>query len=162
LEAGRNRQIPGRREKFVGLVDLVTRSSSIAIDTNIFILALDHPGTAGEKASAFLEHIKKINPKVFISVLAIEEFFIKVYKEGREKDTAKLFDFISMGGLASIVDMNREIVLLAAKIRASYTHVRAPDAIHLATALQSKAKIFITTDRKLPRKINRLNIKLLF
>lgn len=145
----------------MGLIDSITRSTIIALDTNIFIFALDHPGESGEKAGSLLEHIKHVSPKVFISVLTIHEFFIKVYKEGRGKDTDKLFDFISMGGLASLVDINREIALVAAKIRATHPHVRAPDAIHLATALQSKAKIFITTDRRLPRKINRLKIEVL-
>lgn len=145
----------------MGLIDSITQSSSIALDTNIFILALDHPGEAGEKASSLLEHIKNVSPKVFISVLTLHEFFIKVYKEGRERDTAKLLDFISMGGLASLVDINREIALSAAKIRATFIHVRAPDALHIATAIESKAKIFITTDRRLPRKINGLNIKVL-
>lgn len=145
----------------MGLIDSVTRSSIVAIDTNIFILAIDHPGAVGEKASVLLEHIKEVTPKVFVSVLTIEEFFIKVYKEKREKDTAKLLDFISMGGLATLVDLNRDIALLAAKIRASFVSIRAPDAIHLATAIESKAKIFVTTDRRLPRKINGLKIEVL-
>lgn len=145
----------------MGLTNSITKSSSVALDTNIFILALDHPGKTGEKAGTLLAHIKRVNPKVSISVLAIHEFFIKVYKEGREKNTAKLLDYISMGGLANFVDINREIALVAAKIRAIHSHIRAPDAIHIATAIESKAKIFITTDRRLPRKINGVKIEVL-
>lgn len=146
----------------MGLIDSITRSTPVALDTNIFIFALDHPGKPGEKAGSLLEHIKHVSPKVFISVLTIHEFFIKVYKIGREKDSDKLLDFLSMGGLASVVNINREIALAAAKIRATHTHVRAPDAIHIATAIESKAKIFITTDRRLPRKVNGLKIEVLF
>lgn len=39
--------------------------------------------------------------------------------------------------------------------------LKPPDAIHLASAIESGAKIFITTDNKLPRKIVGLTIQAL-
>ena len=132
----------------------------IALDSNIFIRALDDPGSLGEKSRTFLEKLRQDTSKVFISVMVLEEFFVKVYKQGEDKDFNSILDFITMGGLIHLVDVNREIALLAAKIRADY-NIKAPDAIHLASAIESGAKIFITTDKRLPRKIGKLTIQVL-
>ncbi len=132
----------------------------IALDSNIFIRALDDPGPLGEKSRTFLKDLRETTPTVFISVMILEEFFVKVYKTGREKDLDSILDFIILGGLAQLVDVNKQIALLAAKIRAQY-NIKAPDAIHLASAIESGAKVFITTDRRLPKKIGKLIVKIL-
>lgn len=132
----------------------------IALDSNIFIRALDDSGSLGEKSKNLLLELRQTTPKVFISVMVLEEFFVKVYKTGREADLNNIMDFITMGGSVQLVDINRQIALLAAKIRADY-NIKAPDAIHLASAIESGAKIFITTDKRLPRKISKLTIKIL-
>lgn len=132
----------------------------IALDSNIFIRALDDPGHLGEKSRTFLEKLRQVTSKVFISVMVLEEFFVKVYKQGKDKDVNSILDFITMGGLVQLVDVNRQIALLAAKIRADY-NIKAPDAIHLASAIEVGAKVFITTDRRLPKKIGKLKIEVL-
>lgn len=132
----------------------------IALDSNIFIRALDDPGPLGEKSRTFLKDLKETTPTVFISVMILAEFFVKVYKTGREKNLDSILDFITLGGLAQIVDVNKQIALLAAKIRAEY-NIKAPDALHLASAIEAGAKTFITTDRRLPKKIGKLTIKIL-
>lgn len=132
----------------------------IALDSNIFIRALDDSGPLGEKSRNLLVELKQATPKIFISVMVLEEFFVKVYKTGREADLNNILDFITMGGLAQLVDINRQIALLAAKIRADY-NIKAPDAVHLASAIEVGAKTFITTDKKLPRKIGELTVKVL-
>lgn len=145
------REIPGGGRSLVGV---------IALDSNIFIRALDDPGPLGKKSRAFLENIREKTPKVFISVMILEEFFVKVYKLKREKDLDSILDFITIGGLAKLVDVNKQIALLAAKIRADY-HVKAPDALHLACAIEVGAERFITTDKRLPRKIGKLKVEVL-
>ncbi len=132
----------------------------IALDSNIFIRALDDPGPLGEKSRTFLKDLKEKTPVVFISVMVLEEFFVKVYKSGREKDVDNILDFITLGGLAQLVDVNKQIALMAAKIRADY-HIKTPDALHLASAMEAGAGVFITTDRGLPRKIGKLTVQVL-
>lgn len=145
----------------MGVVDSIKESSNIALDTNIFILALDKPGLIGDKARNLLDHIRIVNPRVSVSVLVLEEFFVKVYKQKREKETAKVIDFIGLGGNANLVVINEQVAILSAKIRAEYGLRRAPDALHLASAIEAGARVFITTDRRLPRKIGKLTVKVL-
>lgn len=157
----RNKNLSQERTKFVGIGNLPIKSSeTIALDTNIFIYASGKTGKIAERATALLEKIKEESPRVFVSVIVIEEFFVKIYKERLENETPILFDFVTAGGLITIVDVNRDIALRAAKIRAEY-NVKAPDALHLATALHVGATTFITADRGAKRKIEGLIIKLL-
>lgn len=133
----------------------------VALDSNIFIRALDDPGLLGEKSRRLLEDLRQKSQKIFISVIVLEEFFVRVYKENREKDFDNILDFLTLGGLIQVVDVSRKIALLTAKIRADY-RIKAPDALHLASAIESGAKEFITTDRRLPGKVGKLTVKVLF
>lgn len=132
----------------------------VALDSNIFIRALDDPGFLGEQSRDLLEDFRQSLQKTAISVIVLEEFFVKVYREKREKDLESILEFITLDGLVQLVDVTRQIALLAAKIRSQY-NIKAPDALHLASAIDVGAKVFITTDKKLPRKIGKLTIRVL-
>ncbi|MBI2020680.1 PIN domain-containing protein [Candidatus Daviesbacteria bacterium] len=136
-------------------------SKIISLDTNIFIRALDDSTNLGDRARELIAEIRETVTKVFISTILLEEFFVRVYKEKLEKEEADILDFLTIGGLGTFVNMDQRIALLAAKIRADYPSVKGPDAIHLASAIEVGAKIFITTDRRLPQKIGKLTIQIL-
>lgn len=136
-------------------------SQIVSLDTNIFIRALDDPTGLGVRARELIAQIKKKAPRVFISTILLEEFFVRVYKDKREREESNILDFLTIGGLATFVNMDQRIALLTAKIRADYPSLRAPDAIHLATAIASGAKLFITTDRRIPKKIKGLKVAVL-
>lgn len=134
-------------------LDLGT-SGTLALDTNILITAFNSPQGAAAK---LLDEIGQNRPQVFISTLVFEEFLVEIYKKKLEKDLEIYEDFITASGLFMVVDMTRQIARKAAQIRANL-NIKAPDAIHIATALQSKAKTFVTLDRKIPKKIESLTI----
>lgn len=133
----------------------------VSLDTNIFISALNENSSKNKQSIEVLKRIQVKSDRVFISAILLEEFFVRVYKLKQEKDIDANLEFINLGGLCTIVDMNTSVALLAAKLRAEYSSLRAPDAIHLASAIENKAKVFITTDRRLPRKIGNLKIEML-
>lgn len=144
----------------MGLAISIRSSQAISLDSNIFIRALDDLGSLGDQARALLEHIKQVSPKIYISTILLEEFFVKVFKEKRESELVYIMDFLTLGGLITILDMNKEIAIMAAKVRSDYG-IKAPDAIHLASAINAGANVFITTDKRLPRKIGNLTVKVL-
>lgn len=133
----------------------------IGLDTNIFILAYDKKTPKGDRARELLQKNKEANSKIFISVIVIEEFLVRIYKEELEKDILKYEDFITAGGFITVVDVNRQIARTAAKIRAEYPSLRTPDAIHLASAISAGVNTFITTDKRIPGKIGKLTVKVL-
>src|SRR3989338_247889 len=130
----------------------------IALDTNIFILAYDKKTPKGDIARKLLQKNKESNTRIFISVIVIEEFLVRIYKQELEKDILKYEDFITAGGFITVVEVNRQIARTAAKLRAEYSSLRTPDAIHLATAIVSGAKLFITTDKRIPKNIKGLKV----
>lgn len=133
----------------------------ISLDTNVFICALNKKDSRQEKSLAILEQIKKKGISVSISVLVLEEFFIRIYKQKEEQDIPALLDFITMESIVAVLDVNQELALQAAKLRAEYTSLRTPDAIHLASAINAGAKVFITTDKRLPKKVGKLKVEVL-
>ncbi len=133
-------------------------SQTISLDTNIFIRALDDSTNLGDKARDLILEIKDATPRVFISTILLEEFFVRVYKDKREKEETNILDFLTLGGLGTFVSMDRQVALLAAKIRADYPTLRGPDAIHLASAISAGANTFITTDKRIPRRIKGLKV----
>ena len=141
----------------MGLAKAPILPQTIAIDTNILISAFNNPqGNSGE----LLDKIINSPTQVFISTLVFEEFLVKIYREKLEKDITLYEDFLTAGGLFTVVDMNRQIAKKAAQVR-SNTNIKAPDAIHIATAIESKAKAFFTSDKRIPRKIENLTISII-
>lgn len=142
----------------MGIVETITTSQIIALDTNIFIYALDTKNLKGDTARKILAKIKRVSPRVFISVLTFEEFLVRIYKQKLEKDLAYYEEFLTGGGIITVLNIDRQIARVAAKIRAEFKSIRAPDALHLASALTCGAKTFITGERRLPKKIGQLTI----
>ena len=142
----------------MGLTDSITSKKTLALDTSVLITAFNKPEG---KAGKLLDKIKELSPQVFISTIVFEEFLVKIYKKKLEKDIDIYEDFITAGGLFTVVNLDRQIARKTAQIRADFTHIRAPDAIHLATAIESKAKIFITGEKRLPRKIENLTVEVI-
>ncbi len=142
----------------------------IALDTNIFISALEDKTKVGKQAGDLLEKIKKDALQAYVSVLAVQEFMVKIYENGQDEMVGEYLEFLSGGGLITIVNFERDIALKAAKIRAmslldnklgKLPKIQTPDSIHLATALYAKAKVFYTTEKGLPKRIENMEIKVL-
>lgn len=145
----------------MGIENSITASSIIALDSNIFMYARNEDDPHHEAAKRLLEKIIHTTHKVFVSVMVFEEFLVKIYEKNLDKDLASYEDFLTAGGLITVVDMDRQVARMAAKLRADSPSLKTPDAIHLASALVSGATLFITGEKRLPRKIGKLAIKVL-
>ncbi len=131
----------------------------IALDSNIFIYALENTKELGDLSRGLLLEIKEQNHQPLTSVLTVQEVLVGVYKEGLSNKINEYLEFISGGGRIAVIDFNREVAVISARVRADYPHIKTPDAIQLATAINQGASRFYTADKKLPKKIGRLTIK---
>lgn len=132
----------------------------IALDTNIFVYAIERKDKYGDAARRLLEKIREEKDQVYTSVLTLHEILVGVHKRGFENKIPAILEYIAARGLVTIVDYDRQVALKSALIRAKYG-LKTPDSIHIACAMHAKAKKFITTDRRLVRKIEGLDIVLL-
>ena len=69
-------------------------------------------------------------------------------------------DFLKHGENFNLVTISAEIAEKAGKLRAKYLTLKAFDAIQIATALNVKAKLFITNDKKL-RNVKEIHVLVL-
>jgi len=135
--------------------------SKIALDSNIFIYAIENNEQLGDLARAFFEKIAVEKPQIVTSVLTIQEILVPTYREHLEEKIPTYLEFVTGGGANLVVDYTKPIALLAAQIRGDFPKVRTPDAIQIATAQFMECTEFITADKRLPQKIGKLKIKTL-
>lgn len=131
----------------------------IALDSNIFIYALENQEELGNLSRNLFSELNKPNYQLLTSVLTVQEVLVGAYKENLGSKVTEYLEFISGGGKITIVDFTREIAIISAQVRADHPKVKTPDAIQLATAISQDAKIFYTADKKLPNKIGKLEIR---
>ncbi len=63
-------------------------------------------------------------------------------------DNKKVLDFFTEKQF-KVCDFTSDIAILAGRLRYEHETLRVADAIHIATAIEHKAKYFITNDKKL-------------
>ncbi len=139
----------------------ITSTDSIFLDTNIFIYALEDEGRLGELSRGIFALIQKQSPRVYTSVITIHETLTGVYKAKQEDKILEYLEFIAGGGLIRVMEITRQIAMIAARIRAEFTSISSPDALQTAAAIDARCKLFITADRKLPKKMDSLEIKII-
>jgi predicted nucleic acid-binding protein len=111
----------------------------IALDTNVFIYWLERNPEFYAKSADIIKKIYTKSDNACCSVLVLSEIYMgdKKHYEAIE----------NLPGL-TICDVTKEITELAGKLRHE-NGIRVIDSIHIATALQHKAKELITNDKQL-------------
>ncbi len=121
------------------------KNKILALDSNIFIYHFEaNPLFISHTAFIFDSLINKSNAASTSIISLIETLSYpspQIILNQIEESFRTLPNF-------TLHNINQEIALLAARIRRTYKF-RLPDAVQLATALYTKADIFITNDVKL-------------
>lgn len=124
----------------------ILRSHSIvAADTNIFIYFLNRNSPFYQDADDLFATLAHTNAQITTSILTLAEL---LSFRTSELILVKLeVELLSITNL-KIIEVNRDVAKQAAKIRRIYGF-HLVDSIQLATALYSKAQVFVTSDRRL-------------
>jgi len=86
--------------------------------------------------------------KLGTSALVFSEITPPIYRE-KNKEILAIYSNMDKPPVSiEIIDLNKEIALLAGKIRGEY-NFSTPDSIYLASACYAKYNIFVTNDSKL-------------
>lgn len=130
--------------------------SLIGLDSNIFSYQFHKHPVFGPPAKEIFDALSLNKSQAITSIITLTEILSVKILHNKLKDLEiQFFDTPNL----LILDVNHKIALEAAKIRRDYGF-RLPDAIQLATAIQAKAKVFITNDERL-RKLKELKVILL-
>lgn len=121
------------------------------VDAGILIAFLDENDAHHLGANRELVSAQQRSDRIALPASALAESLVSPARKG-EFSIAAVREFIERLPLL-IVEIGLEIAVESAKLRASHGHkLKLPDALVVATAIQSGADVLITTDRGWPSK----------
>lgn len=120
----------------------------IGIDTSIWVyLFEDHPLFA-DFCDRILEDVRRGRVSAVFSDIGMVELLTGPKKQQRLDLALTYKEKLETFPNLFLVGTNPAIVEIASSLRATYG-LKTPDAIHLATAMDARAEVFITNDARL-------------
>jgi len=131
-----------------GLREKLTGAGIVGLDTSIFIYHLEANPTYTPLTKITFENLEKGTFKGVTAAITLMELTVLPWRMGHENAAreyeAVLVNFPNL----SIVDVDRNVARLAAKLRADF-NVSPADALQVAASLGAGAKAFLTNDKRL-------------
>jgi predicted nucleic acid-binding protein len=121
------------------------RLRRLEVDSMILIYLIERKG---EWIEAIKKHFQEAD-EVILSSLSFGEILTGFEKNKDLKGKLEFLSFIESFKKIHIANFCKQEALYFAQIRAKYPQIKAPDAIHLATALSARADAFLTNDKYL-------------
>jgi len=132
------------------LVERCCAAEIVALDSVFFIYHFqDHPDY-GPLTTGVLAAVEAGRFRAVGSSLVLTEVLVHPLRCGAEAEAGDYYALLTTFPNLRLVAPGPEVALAAAGLRAS-EGLRTPDAIHLATALAEKARLFLTNDHRLAR-----------
>ncbi|MFM9885619.1 MAG: type II toxin-antitoxin system VapC family toxin [Burkholderiales bacterium] len=131
----------------------------IALDTSVWIYHFEGSTTYGRTADAILEAVSGGRVAAVASELVLLELLVAPLKKGAQDAADEIEMTLLHFPNLQLAPVTRDVLLRAAEIRALYG-LRTPDAIMVATAVESGATLVVTNDDAW-RKVRELKVMLL-
>lgn len=137
--------------------EAISAFSIVGLDTAVFIYHFEANPTYLSLTRELLSGIEVGARKGLTSTITLMEIIVKPYTLGRtdvaRKYEAMLVNFPNL----DIVDLDRDVIRQAARLRAAY-RVRPPNALQVGACLHEGAEAFVTNDKSLVRMQDRLKV----
>jgi len=117
----------------------------IALDTSVWIYHFEGSATYGQAADGVLEAVNAGHVAAVVSELVLLELLFAPLKKGAQGVADEIELTLLHFPHLQLAPVTRSVLVRAAEIRASYG-LRTPDAIMVATAVESGATLAITND----------------
>jgi predicted nucleic acid-binding protein len=124
--------------------------SVVGLDTSIFIYHFERHPRYFPLTQELFSGIEAGLRKGLTSTITLMEIIVKPLALGRQ-DVARKYEalLVNFPNL-EIVDLDRNVIRQAARLRAEY-RIRPPDALQASASLLNRADVFITNDELLKR-----------
>jgi len=132
-------------------VEALSTHTNLTLDTNTIIYFLDGVPKFVDLLTPLFEMIELGRLKATISVITEAELLVKPHREGNTAAIEAVMFFLDDFPNLKVISVSREIGRQASEISAEL-NIRLPDAIILATALNTKSDLLLGNDLKLMRK----------
>jgi len=139
--------------------ELNLKGKIIGLDTMVFIYHFEENRVYSPLTFSIFENLEKGNFKGITSTLTLLEILVKPKKENNLLLTERYKLLFETFPNLQVKTLNENIADIASSLRANY-NINTPDAIQIATSLETQADIFITNDKTL-KKISEIKVLLL-
>lgn len=131
----------------MGLIDkLLCRA--VYFDTNIFIYLLEGSVEYAKQIRSIKLAIEAGEFKVFSSEIIFSEILPLHVKANDHDKIQIIIEFLSASGAFNLVPADRDVCIQSGFLR-GMAGMKTPDALHVATAIQSGCDIFLTNDKRI-------------
>ena len=120
------------------------KSKRIALDSMILIYLFEGDSPFRHK----IERILQEADSVVLSTFLLGEVVAGLYRVDDARLAELFFDFVHSNPKVTLYDFDLNAAMRFAELRVK-SRFGAPDCIHLATALETKADYFLTNDKRL-------------
>lgn len=131
----------------------------VGLDTMVFIYHFEENQAYSPLTFSIFESLEKGNFNGITSILTLLEILVKPKKENNLLLTERYKLLFETFPNLQVKEINENIADIASTLRANY-NINTPDAIQIATSLETQADIFITNDTSL-KKISEIKVLLL-
>jgi predicted nucleic acid-binding protein len=121
------------------------RGKKVALDTVVFIYALEGHSEFGDRAKYLLEQIEVGEIKGFACDLVLAELMVKPLRLGKPEIAEEYATDLPQFPNLTFRPVTRDVVIAAARLRGS-KNIGLIDALHLASARLSECDAFVTND----------------
>lgn len=121
----------------------------IYLDANIFITAFETVGERSDAAWSILDAVTSGSVRAQTSELTLAELLPKPLELSSELLVEIYMGLIKAEGVLFVAPVTRSILIKSAEVRATSQRARLPDAIHIATALETGCTAFVSDDRRI-------------
>jgi predicted nucleic acid-binding protein len=118
----------------------------VYLDTNVFIYTLNGFPNYAEFLRGFLDAMDGRGLQAVTSEFTLAELLVIPFRHGDAGEEARCRQILQPRPGLELVPVTREVLEGMARLRASHQFLRAPDALHLATAQLAGCEFYLTND----------------
>ena len=122
----------------------IARGATIYLDTNALIYMTEGSAAFKRHLEKFFEQIVDATARLVTSELALTEVLVHPIRDNNRKLLEAYNDLFEH--FVNARPITRRMLIRAAELRAGPRKYRTPDAIHIATAEDAGAQLFVTGD----------------
>lgn len=134
----------------MNLLNALKNIGHLYMDTAPLIYYVEEHPTYIKRMDKIIEEIQKKPITVTCSVLTLTEILPVPLKAGNSQLIQDYRDILLYSKEFRMMNISEQIAGTAAQLRATY-NLKTPDALHLATAIETRCGAFLTNDKTLKR-----------
>ena len=137
-------------QKVLGIHSVGSQATSVLLDTSVLIYYLEDIEPYYLLSEEIFNEINDEKIKGFLSAISVTEFVTKPFADGNVTAVERFKQFLSLLSI-QVLTVTYEIAERAGELRSQYPSIRTPDALIVATALESGCDVFVTNDKNLKK-----------